>query len=167
MVDKSLGVVFNDISLLSHLTRRKMKKILISSFITISTLSISPLVMADPSEILLTFECPSVQNLGNSGMEIAGFGVKKIQDRSYGVYFSSKNNNDPRLPAGIPSNLSSYRNSLTNYDGITQTVACGYGNPTDPLFFQVSYPVTNARNALVVSKTDFSITISIPIGLTK
>lgn len=145
-----------------------MKKILTSSLIAISTIGVSPLTMADPSEIVLTFECPVAQNLGNSGAEIAGFGVEKTKERTYGIYFSSKNNNNPQLPAGIPKNVSSYRNSLVDYDGTTQKVVCGYGNPTDPLFFEVSYPVTNGKNARVISRTLYqSISIGIPVGLTK
>lgn len=141
-----------------------MKKLLLSSLIAISTIGVSPLVMADPSEIGLTFDCPAVQKLSNAGDEIAGYGSKQMPDRTYEIYFSSRHNNDPKLPADIPGNLSNYRNSLVNYDGITQKIVCGYGNPTDPLFFQVSYPVTNTKNARVIFATDRSITIAIPVG---
>jgi hypothetical protein len=87
-----------------------------------------------------------------------------MPDRTYEIYFSSKNNNNPKLPAGIPGNLLNYRNSLVNYDGITQKIVCGYGNPTDPLFFQASYPVKNTKNARVIFATDHSIMIAIPVG---
>ncbi len=145
-----------------------MKKIILPSMLFAFTLSMAPSIMADPSELVLRFTCPLATKLGNSGNEIAGFGSEsKVNPNSAsGIYFSSKNNNNPVLPTGIPTDLSSYKNTQVSYDGTTQKVVCSYMSslPTPP--FQVSYALTNAKNARVITDPN-SITLGIPVGVTQ
>ena len=92
---------------------------------------------------------------------MAGFGKKQPGDV---IYFSSKYNDNPAIPAGLPVSLDSFKNYQANYNGVSQKVVCSY-NGNAPFLLQISYPVTNSKNARIISSTNNSVTIGIPVGL--
>ncbi|EKD72224.1 MAG: hypothetical protein ACD_45C00736G0013 [uncultured bacterium] len=141
-----------------------MKKFVLASLLTVSVCGAS-VTMAAPSmkDLVLTFTCPAVNVLGNSGTEISGFGSEKIDQDTSSVYFSSKTNAYPTLPSGVPADLTkSYANYQATFDGASQKVVCDYAGNAPR--FQVSYQVTNAKNAHVISSTQNSITLGVPFG---
>lgn len=120
---------------------------------------------ADPIEYNMQIKCPTIngkQNiLANYGEYIAGYGTQTLDSsQSRPVYFKSLS-----LPNGVPAKLSTYDNSLVDYNSTTGMVSCTYDSFADQPVFTVSYALTNGRGGIVISQTKESISLALPIGL--
>lgn len=107
------------------------------------------------------FSCPVITAVANFSDYVAGYGSEAILGHTHPIYFRTV-----LWPSGVPSNLSSYTNSGTNYDSTTALVYCHYSSNADTEQpFDLTYYVTNGRGGLIQSQTNNAISVLLPLGL--
>lgn len=140
-----------------------MKKInVLSSLFAAVTLSVaSSAVLAYPIYNTADFYCPDISLVANYGTYVAGFGSEDILGQVNTIYFQTN-----RWIGGVPSSLTNYSSTGTNYESTTGNVTCTYTssnsaeNPFDLVYF-----VTNGQGGLIQGQSSDSITVNFPIGL--
>jgi hypothetical protein len=140
------------------------KSILAASFLLSINLAASSTVMADPSFMAVSFTCPTTvatdeQALVNDGKQITGKGIETVGDKQEApplfIY-------DIPSGANIPSDLSSYASSGTNFDSATGRVSCEYTSLNGDSF-AVDY-VASINNAAIEKQTNNTVDVSVSLG---
>lgn len=136
-----------------------MKKFL---FAAACTLLVST-VNAEPIKHDVTFSCPVIEMVSNFGDNVAGYGAELIFGESRPVYFKTL-----LWPEGVPSDLSSYSSSATDYDSITALITCSYtSSNSNNAAFDLTYSMANGKGGLITAQTASVISLQFPIGLTQ